>query len=518
MKNREHWDYEITRPIRHQSHRRPVTRRQFLSQGFLTGSAFVTMPTIFSLIAQTKAAQAQAVDCSLGGPSAGMPFICFDLAGGANLAGSNVLVGQQGQLDELSLEGYRLLGLPEEFTPSRLGAAVANTEFGVAFHRDSAMLRGMLRFTDPATRANTNGIVICSRSANDTGNNLHNPIYGINRAGASGALLELVGSSPTDSGGNSMVPMSTFDPSKRPTKIDRPQDARGLVDTGELVNMLGDDGAGQVMNAMEMISKDKLAMMGESQATSDVVRCAYEQSRQLVVDFGDPSSVDPLQDPDIVLVNPGDPLAPIPIFSDPSVLINTSEFRKTASVMKLVIEQKAGAGTIEFGGYDYHDSTRATGERKDERAGEAIGMALEFARRRNQDLMIYVFSDGSLSSNGQVDNSVLGGGKGVWQGDNSATAASLILVYGKDGRPPLRNATNQIGRYRATGNVETGAAAGAATQISNSPEQLAEMVVLNYLALHGRENELGVVMNGMQSLTGNLSSLMGFVNIRAPGV
>ena len=518
MKKRFDPDHEITRPFRHAGHRRPVTRRQFLAQGFATGAAYVAMPTIFSLIGRVKAAQAQALDCTLGGPSAGMPFIGFDLAGGANIAGSNVLVGRQGQLDELSLDGYRLLGLPEEFTPARLGPAVFDNQFGILFHRDSAMLRGMLRFTSAETRAATNGVVICARSNNDTGNNPHNPIYGINRAGATGALLELVGTAPTDSGGNSIVPMTTFDPSKRPTKIDRPQDARGLVDTGELVNMLGQDGAGEVMTAMEQISKDKLAIMGEQFGTSEVVRCAYEQSRQLVVDFGDPDSVDPLQDPDIVPVNPADPLAPVPIFADPTLVANTSEYRKTASVMKLVIEGKAGAGTIEFGGYDYHDGTRATGERKDERAGEAIGMALEYAHRKNQDLMIYVFSDGSLSSNGVVDNSVQGGGKGIWQGDNESTAASLILVHGRDGRPPLRNGTNQIGVFRSTGNVETGSAAGVAQQISNSPESLSEVAVLNYLALHGREGELAAVMNNMSRLTGNLSALMGFVNIRAPGV
>lgn len=518
MKKREHWDYEITRPLRHPDHRRPVTRREFLGQGFMTGSAMVAMPTVFSLIAQVKAAQAQQVDCSLGGPSAGMPFIGFDLAGGANIAGSNALVGLSQQLEELSLDGYRKLGLPEEFTPSQLGAAVSNNEFGLLFHRDSAMLRGMQRFTSPATRAATNGVIICARSANDTGNNPHNPIYGINRAGASGALLELVGTEPTDSGGRSTIPMSTFDPSKRPTKIDRPQDARGLVDTGQLVNMLGQAGAGEVMMAMEQISKDKLAMMAESAQTSDVVRCAYEQSRQLVVDFGDPNSVDPLQDPEIVQVDPNDPNAPVPIFADPNTLTNTSEFRKTASVMKLVIEAKAGAGTIEFGGYDYHNSTRATGENKDERAGEAIGLALEYAHRKNQDLMIYVFSDGSVSSNGQVDNSAAGGGKGIWKGDNSSTAASLILVHGKDGRPPLRNGNNQIGIMRSSGSVETGAAAGAATQISNSPESLAEMIVLNYLALHGRESELSTVMGGSSLLSGNLGPLMAFDNIRAPGV
>ena len=75
--------------------------------------------------------------------------------------------------------------------------------------------------------------------------------------------------------------------------------------------------------------------------------------------------------------------------------------------MKLVVEGKAGAGTLEFGGYDYHNSTRSTGEQRDfELAGEVIGAALEFAARRGQDLMIYVFSDGSVFSNGQVDNSV----------------------------------------------------------------------------------------------------------------
>jgi hypothetical protein len=518
MKKRQHWDYEITAPLRHACHRRPVTRRQFLSQGFMTGSAFVAMPTFLSLLTRAKAAQAQQVDCSLGGASMGMPFIGFDLAGGANIAGSNVMVGLQDQLTPLSPEGYLKLGLPEELTPQRLGVAAYNEEFGIRFHRDSAMLRGMLRFTSPAARANTNGVIICARSANDTGNNPHNPIYGINRAGASGALLELVGTEPTDSGGRSTIPMTTFDPSKRPTKIDRPQDARGLVDTGELVNMLGDAGAAEVMNAMEQISKDKLAVMAEAQSTSDVVRCAYEQSRQLVVDFGDPASVDPLLDPDIVPVNPADPMAPVPILPDTDTLNNTSEFRKTASVMKLVVEGKAGAGTIEFGGYDYHDSTRATGERKDERAGEAIGMAIEYAHRRNQDLMIYVFSDGSVASNGQVDNSAQGGGKGIWKGDNSSTAASLILVYGRDGRPPLRNGNHQIGVFRDSGSVETGAAAGPATQISNSPESLAEAIVLNYLALHGREGEHPMAMNGSPGLSGNLDALMGFVNIRAPGV
>jgi hypothetical protein len=516
---RKKTDPKLLAPFRHQSHRRPVTRREFLAQGFLTGSAYVAMPAILSLLTQPKTALAQ-MSCALGGGTGNIPFLCFDLAGGANIAGSNALVGLQGQMDELSLDGYRMLGLPESMTPQVLGPAVFNEEFGLKFHSDSALLRGMLARTSPTTRDNVNGVVIAARSANDTGNNPHNPVYGINRAGASGGLLELVGTEATDSGGNSAVSMDSFDPSKRPTKIDRPSDARGLVDTGEMVNMLGTTGAGDVMQAVEDISKDKIVQMAEAQGVSDTVTCAYEQSRQLIVDFGDPNALDPLLDPDIAAGDPLDPTV-IPIFAGQAEVDSDSHYRKTASVMKLVVEGKAGAGTIEFGGYDYHNSTRATGEIRDELAGESIGAALEFAARRNQDLMIYVFSDGSVFSNGQIDNSGAGRGKGVWTGDNSSTAASLILVYGKDGRPPLRNTEHQIGLYRSGGSVETSATAGPTAQISNSPEQLAEAIVLNYLALHGREGEYAAIMNNAPKLSGTaaeLDQLIGFTNIRAPGV
>ena len=49
------------------------------------------------------------------------------------------------------------------------------------------------------------------------------------------------------------------------------------------------------------------------------------------------------------------------------------EFRKTASVMKLVMNGFAGAGCVEMGGYDYHGGARAEGEVKDFRAGRCMG-------------------------------------------------------------------------------------------------------------------------------------------------
>src|SRR5262245_58588478 len=100
-------------PFRHPDHPRPVTRRQFLAQGFLTGSAIVIGPSLAGFFRASEA-RAQVLSCDVGfSPTGRIPFVVFDLAGGASTAGSNVLVGKQGgQLDLLTQDGYGLLGIP----------------------------------------------------------------------------------------------------------------------------------------------------------------------------------------------------------------------------------------------------------------------------------------------------------------------------------------------------------------------------------------------------------------------
>jgi hypothetical protein len=159
--------------------------------------------------------------------------------------------------------------------------------------------------------------------------------------------------------------------------------------------------------------------------------------------------------------------------------------------MKMVISGYAGAGTITMGGYDYHDGTRASGEMRNFRAGQCIGACLEYAQRLGKPVMIYVFSDGSLSATSTVDSSANGRGKFGWQGDNQAVANSFFLVFNPGGRPQPRGGAGglsaarhqQIGYYRADGSVET-----ASSPAANAVNLLVQTVVLNYMALHGQEN------------------------------
>ena len=166
--------------------------------------------------------------------------------------------------------------------------------------------------------------------------------------------------------------------------------------------------------------------------------------------------------------------------------------------MKLVINGFAGAGTIEMGGYDYHGGARAEGEVKDFRAGRCMGACLEYAARRGVPLMMYVFSDGSLSSNGAIDNSQDGRGKGEWTSDNSSTAGSFFLVYNPTRRPTIIGATaeeqavhQQIGYMDAGGSVMRGA-----TPAANNVNLLVNTVLLNYMALHGEQAQFGTLFPG----------------------
>ena len=156
----------------------------------------------------------------------------------------------------------------------------------------------------------------------------------------------------------------------------------------------------------------------------ELVRCGYVKSADLDDRFGNPATLDPALDSDIV--------GSAGIFTQ-AEFDSESEFRKTASVIKMVINGFAGAGTITMGGFDYHTGDRSTGEVRDLRAGRCMGACLEYASRVGVALMMYVFSDGSIASNGMVDNSTNGRGKGVWTGDNSSTASSFFMVYNPNG-------------------------------------------------------------------------------------
>ena len=489
----------LREPLRHPDHPRPTTRRQFIAQGFMAGGASVVLPSLAGLLANPRVAHAQlATDiqtavagCGITAGSGMIPFICFDLSGGSNIAGSNVLVGgPNGQLDFLSVAGYSKLGLPGSMVPNSSTTSFVDSSLGLRYHSDSGQLRGIkTRFKNTAAMAKVTGTIIPALSQNDTNTNPHNPMYGIWQAGARGALLDLIGTDSSVSGGNSMAPPGMINIAAQPTKIADGTDTSGLVSTGQLSTLL--PSASDVTNVLESMKRISDAKIGTGAYTTPTITayastaaqtaamnaqaCAYTKAAYLLNRYPNPGAVDPDVDPAIVGTSG--------IFQTAEYNSN-QDFQKTAAVMKLVVNGDAAAGTIQLDGFDYHTGDRATGETRDFNAGQCIGAVLQYAAIQGKPVMIYVFSDGSLASDGQIDNSVAGRGKGVWTADNQNVAATYFLVFDPKARatPAQSNMemSLQLGYFNPDGSQNT-----TSSPAGNNVPNLVQMVVLNYMALHG---------------------------------
>jgi len=114
----------LNEPIK-DNHGKPVTRREMIARGFMTGPAVIAAPSILAMMLGSEKARAMSADleamripCGIIGGAGKIPFICFDLAGGANTFGSEVQIGRQRQLDFLSTQGYAKVGLPGNMNPN----------------------------------------------------------------------------------------------------------------------------------------------------------------------------------------------------------------------------------------------------------------------------------------------------------------------------------------------------------------------------------------------------------------
>jgi len=502
-------------PLLHENHPRPVTRRDFLAAGMLGAQGMVLGSAWLGSLLKAQAARAAGLDadiaallaqgqCNVPSGSGSLPFIVFDLAGGANLVGSEALVGVQGgQANFLSTAGFGKLGVPGNMVPT--SSTFVSSALGLLWHSDGAILRGILTKASVATQAGVNGAVIPAMSQNDTQSNTTNPIYGIAEAGAKGTVVNLVGTNSSVSGGNSMALMYTIQPALQPTTIRQPSDAIALApvppgggppDPLAIAELESETrisaGTGPYQGAGSTGSEFSGALASPSGSTPGVqlipgggstdaalknqVRCSYVKAANTANIFAaGPAGLDPTQDPLIIG-------GTTPIFT--AADFQSQDVQMTASVMKLVIDGYAGAGTISMGGYDYHDGSRATGETKNFTAGQMIGAVLEYASRKGTPVMIQILSDGSLTANSMVDTSTAGRNKLGWQGDNSAVAATLFLVFSPKGRPVLRNgvAGQQIGYFSSDGSVVSSSSPAA-----NSINQIPELIMLNYMGLAGTD-------------------------------
>jgi hypothetical protein len=546
-------------PFRHENHPRPITRRQLMGAGFLSGPAIVMAPAWLGALLKGQSADAAMLDplvvgaqatgeCGLQMPANGggtlgttgpVPFITIDLAGGANLMGSEAIAGMAGSpTNFISTAGFNKLGVPSTMIPT--SSAFIDMTLGLPFHADSAILRGIKLKASATALAKVNGVVIPAISQNDTNSNPLNPMYLIAKAASAiqvsgvavpfGQYATLVGTNATVSGGNSAAPAQYVNSTLQPTRIATSADNTALVgssagaapqntvdvlqsqariSTGTTTVAKGmatpatftaNNGSAVGFTSFVTTTTDAASIPAATTAAAnaadavlkDQLRCAYVKTAFTAATSKGPDSVNPDKDALIVATAPGGGASSIFTAAD----YTDSDVKKTAAVMKLVMNGYAGAGTIVLGGYDYHSGNRADGETKNQHAGLIIGAIIAYADAVGTPVMINVISDGSLTSTGNADTTPAGRNKLGWQGDSQQVAASLILVYSPKGRPAAT--INQIGSLNADGTVNATSSPGA-----NAPNLVTQLVTLNWMALNGVNASFGTTfpMQGLGAMT-----------------
>lgn len=508
------------KPMVHENHKAPVTRRDFLAQGFIGMSASAFAPSMLGMLIRSNDAMAQDFVCATGSFTPGMPYLCMDVAGGMNIAGANVIVGMTagGEHQEdygSATSDYIRLGISPEESP-KLSGKVDGT-FGLKFHRASGILQGMnsvLKDDDGNYLSMPNGkpisdgidgLIFCARTADDTSNNPLNTVYMANKAGASGQLVQLVGSQASVSGGRSIAPGGQINLLNKPSPIGRNEDTVGLLSIGDKLmgnNYLRAEQSGgrerlelflQKIGKMSSAKISALAQRDSMTQIQKALSCSYQNAQNLFKQFS-ASELNPANDDAVMTAYDGG-----------------SE--RAGAIAKLVLDSYAGAGTITIGGGDYHNNPIMRTHAKDVEVGENIGRAILLAKEKGKDLCIHLFTDGGVAADagGLTEAQDIPGigtvAKVKFVGDSGTRSSAVLLFYkhNHDGSSMVREDADgprrQVGNFKKNGGVEL------TTLVGNSTENLWKAVILNYLAAQGREGEFEDLF-GRGSLPPNYESLI----------
>ena len=440
-------DQNKKKPFFHENHAKPVTRRDFLAQGFTGMLTWSIMPSALGMILNEHTARA--ADCPRVGAEAGLvPFLVFDMAGGGALMGNWTPLDQGGQ----PLPSYNKMGLGAT-------APAVTEQFGAPMATNlSKILEGILANTTPEARARLRMGMLAHPSLSDTNTNLHSAVLHAAKAGLTGSLVRAgTGTENSLAGGNSKSPIS--DSTLKPLQI------RGVDDFAKAIQFSAGL-TGLVPSQIRALAKATLNLSAEQAGSIAsltlgeqfglLARCGYARNLELL--DAPASDIDPRQDAIMRA-----------IYGITETTNQGNGNVRLATIVSNVLKGNSGPGVITFGGCDYHDGGQTSGDAKDRETGNEIGRAVQAAYNLGKPLVFQILTDGGIYSDDNTRN---------WRGDDNSKSLSIVGCIRPTAAPNLMR--KQIGHYT------TGQGAASGTVIGGDPRKVAHAVFANYLQLSGR--------------------------------
>lgn len=429
-------------------HGKPVSRRDFLSQGLIGAAAVSMAPALMSAIPFRAFADA---NCSTGTVTNDfIPFLVFDMVGGAALP-ANFLVGGKNGSDDL-LPSYNRLG----WDPVKTGV---DKRFGLPAPAGNVgkIFQGMITAMSAEAQALTKLGGICHEAQSDTSSNTTSCLIDVTTAGFRGTTFSTgLGMVASNSGGNTGVPK--VDVQIKPVNVTSVTDLMEAAGYASMPGTPTKEGLTAMASAnidLNMSQAGAYMNYERGKELNELVECGYKKNYDLLISGSD---LDPRLNPTFQQV-----------FNINAQTAPASKEAITSTVIMNTINKTSGPGCVILGGCDYHDGTSTTGDAKDLEMGTLIGRSIEAAHRLKKPLFFQLVTDGGCS------NSV---GTRLWQSDDNGKCMTVMGFYNPNKKVESRR--TQLGHFAP------GQSADRDTFLGRNTTLVSYAVLANYLMACGK--------------------------------
>lgn len=479
----------------HDDHKKPVTRRDFLSTGMLSFSGYMFAPSILQTIFTSQAAQA--AGCVAVAKSTLPSFMSLNFSGGPGITGYFVPMGKDGS----TIPSYSSVGLGAApgiqtvfngvpvplYTASDMNGTTnrpispvspitaatppsTNLPPGAAdptLPYISQFFQGLLLAINPDIQAKTAWCSVLVASQDDSSANAVNISGLVQAAGYVGDTLPALGTVPSATGISNMP--AQLSPSA-PSVIGQFADITNAISLHQKVQaQLNNDPKlfQSMLNLVKNLSGSQartLASANGSNSAStlgNLVSCATGKNYDL--SSAGSSALDPKNNAAVSTI------WGLGNNNTMASMTNGQRYAYAAMAWNL-LQGHSGTVGINLGGNDYHGNPRTTTDLVDFRNGTMVGNLLATAAALGKPLFLHVTADGATGSN--VSSSVSDP-----SGDRGIGGAQFMIAYSPTGRPKIQPgfAGNQLGNFTNSQGADSTAVVGS------DPSRAATAVFRNYL-------------------------------------
>ncbi len=479
----------------HTDHKKPTTRREFLSSGIASFSGTVFAPSILQTLFTSS--YAQAAGCAAATVNTLPAFINVNLSGGPGMTGSFIPMDKNGApISSYSSVGmgtapniqtifngvpfpvyggatvYSGTGAPISPASTITAGTPASTGLppGAAdpvLPYVSQFIQGVLLAINPDIQAKTSWCNVLIQSQDDSSANPVNITGLVQASGFVGDTLPSLGTEPTATGISNMP--AVINPSA-PSVVGSFADLTNAISLHTKVRaQLNNDPKlfQSILNLVKNLSGSQARSLasangsGSAQTLGSLVSCATGKNYDL--SSSGTSALDPKNDAGTNAV------WQLANNNTMNGMSNASRYAFAGMVYNC-LTGKSGTVGINLGSNDYHGNPRTTTDPVDFRNGTLVGYILANAAALGKRVFIHVTADGATGSN-------VGTNVTDWSGDRGVGGAQFMIAYDPKGRPNMQPgfAGYQMGAFTSSQGADP------STGVGSDAARAATFVYRNYL-------------------------------------